>query len=244
MTRDELRHHTAPALLAERARDEPDGVAYRAKRLGLYRERTWSGYARDVARVAHGLARARCGGRRARRDHGRRVRGLAARRPGRTGARCHRVRGVPDRVDGRAGLPDGRRRCIGLRRRRPGVRRQDPRGGRPTAGVALDRRGRRLRDDRLRPCQAEDLRRAASARRRARRRGAGRAGARRRSGAPGVHRLHLRHLRSPQGRAGVARQAPGRDLQPGRALPDAGASARTARWRTCRCATSSGATSP
>jgi long-chain acyl-CoA synthetase len=55
MTRDELRSHTAPALLAQRARDEPDGVAYRAKHLGLYREQTWSGYARDVACVAHGL---------------------------------------------------------------------------------------------------------------------------------------------------------------------------------------------
>ena len=55
MTRDELRNHTAPALLAQRARDEPNGVAYRAKHLGLYREQTWTGYACDVACVAHGL---------------------------------------------------------------------------------------------------------------------------------------------------------------------------------------------
>jgi len=55
MERDELRQRSAPALLAERARTEPDGIAYRAKRLGLYREQTWAGYARDVARVAHGL---------------------------------------------------------------------------------------------------------------------------------------------------------------------------------------------
>jgi len=41
-------------LLAERARREPDGVAYRAKRLGLYQERTWRDYARLVARVASG----------------------------------------------------------------------------------------------------------------------------------------------------------------------------------------------
>jgi len=55
MERDELRQRSAPALLAERARIEPDGIAYRAKRLGLYREQTWAGYARDVAGVAHGL---------------------------------------------------------------------------------------------------------------------------------------------------------------------------------------------
>ena len=55
MERDELRQRSAPALLAERARIEPDGVAYRAKRLGLYREQTWAGYARDVAGMAHGL---------------------------------------------------------------------------------------------------------------------------------------------------------------------------------------------
>jgi len=55
MERDELRQRSAPALLAERARIEPDGVAYRAKRLGLHREQTWAGYARDVAGMAHGL---------------------------------------------------------------------------------------------------------------------------------------------------------------------------------------------
>ena len=36
----------------QRARTEPDGIAYRAKRLGLYREQTWAGYARDAARAA------------------------------------------------------------------------------------------------------------------------------------------------------------------------------------------------
>ena len=55
MTSEGLRQRSAPALLAERARIEPAGVAYRAKRLGLYREQTWSGYAREVARVAHGF---------------------------------------------------------------------------------------------------------------------------------------------------------------------------------------------
>ena len=38
---DELRRTTAPALLLERARAQPDAVAFRAKQLGIYRERTW-----------------------------------------------------------------------------------------------------------------------------------------------------------------------------------------------------------
>lgn len=42
-------------LLAERARREPDGVAYRAKKLGLYEERTWQDYAALVARCAAGF---------------------------------------------------------------------------------------------------------------------------------------------------------------------------------------------
>jgi len=51
----ELRGKTAPGLIAERARREPDAVAYRAKHLGLYRERTWKDYADKVVRCAHGL---------------------------------------------------------------------------------------------------------------------------------------------------------------------------------------------
>jgi long-chain acyl-CoA synthetase len=46
---------SAPALLAERARAEPNGIAYRAKKLGLYEERSWSAYAGRVAAAAHGL---------------------------------------------------------------------------------------------------------------------------------------------------------------------------------------------
>lgn len=42
-------------LLAARAAREPQGVAYRAKRLGLYEERSWSDYAARVAACAHGL---------------------------------------------------------------------------------------------------------------------------------------------------------------------------------------------
>jgi len=42
-------------LLAERAAREPDGIAYRAKRLGLYEERSWREYAAGVARCAQGF---------------------------------------------------------------------------------------------------------------------------------------------------------------------------------------------
>src|SRR5262245_53462099 len=50
-----LRAKTAPGLLAEHARGKPDTVAYRAKRLGLYRERTFRDYAALVGRCALGL---------------------------------------------------------------------------------------------------------------------------------------------------------------------------------------------
>ena len=44
-------------LLAERARTHTQGLAYRAKRLGLYTEVCWSEYASQVARCAAGLRR-------------------------------------------------------------------------------------------------------------------------------------------------------------------------------------------
>ncbi|MBW1772589.1 MAG: AMP-binding protein [Deltaproteobacteria bacterium] len=53
----ELRNKTIPGLLLERARDTPNEVAYRAKRLGIYEERTWSELARLVSRCAMGLRR-------------------------------------------------------------------------------------------------------------------------------------------------------------------------------------------
>ena len=53
---DELRRMTAPALLLERARLSPDTVAFRAKQLGIYRERTWRDFASMVARTARALA--------------------------------------------------------------------------------------------------------------------------------------------------------------------------------------------
>ena len=55
--RAELRRKTAPGVLAERARQTPHGIAYRAKKLGIYRERTWREYAALVGRLADGLAK-------------------------------------------------------------------------------------------------------------------------------------------------------------------------------------------
>src|SRR5690349_1243344 len=55
--RAELRRRTAPAVLAARARQTPCVVAYRAKKRGIYRERTWRQYAALVGRAADGLAR-------------------------------------------------------------------------------------------------------------------------------------------------------------------------------------------
>lgn len=49
-----LRGKTAPGLIAEHARAKPRAVAFRAKKLGLYRERTWHDYAASVGR--HALA--------------------------------------------------------------------------------------------------------------------------------------------------------------------------------------------
>jgi long-chain acyl-CoA synthetase len=54
---DALRRKTAPLLLCERARAMPNGVAFRSKHLGLYRERTWRDYAAMVARAARALER-------------------------------------------------------------------------------------------------------------------------------------------------------------------------------------------
>jgi long-chain acyl-CoA synthetase len=47
---------TAPGLLVKRARQSPNDVAFRAKRLAIYRERTWRVYAEMVARAAKALA--------------------------------------------------------------------------------------------------------------------------------------------------------------------------------------------
>jgi long-chain acyl-CoA synthetase len=52
-----LRAKTAPGLLAEHARRKGADVAFRAKHLGLYHERTWRDYATLVGRCALGLQR-------------------------------------------------------------------------------------------------------------------------------------------------------------------------------------------
>jgi len=56
LDREALRRTTAPRLLCERARREPEAVAFRAKHLGLYRERRWSDYAAMVAHATRAFA--------------------------------------------------------------------------------------------------------------------------------------------------------------------------------------------
>lgn len=53
--RERLRRTTAPHLLCERARVEPDSVAFRSKHFGIYRERRWRDYAALVAHAARAL---------------------------------------------------------------------------------------------------------------------------------------------------------------------------------------------
>ncbi|MGD9038580.1 MAG: AMP-binding protein, partial [Desulfobacteraceae bacterium] len=52
---EELRNKTIPGLLLERAQSSPDQVAYRAKKLGVYREVTWRAFSEKVASCAMGL---------------------------------------------------------------------------------------------------------------------------------------------------------------------------------------------
>jgi len=56
LDRDALRRKSAPLLLCERARTQPDAIAFRSKHLGLYRERSWRDYAALVARAARAFA--------------------------------------------------------------------------------------------------------------------------------------------------------------------------------------------
>ncbi|MCJ7596667.1 MAG: AMP-binding protein, partial [Desulfobacterales bacterium] len=51
----ELRGKTVPGLLLERVKRTPQNVAYRAKKLGIYKERTWSDLGRMVSHGAMGL---------------------------------------------------------------------------------------------------------------------------------------------------------------------------------------------
>jgi long-chain acyl-CoA synthetase len=55
--RAELRRQTAPGVLAARAMRTPHAIAYRAKKHGIYRERTWREYAALVGRAADGLVK-------------------------------------------------------------------------------------------------------------------------------------------------------------------------------------------
>jgi long-chain acyl-CoA synthetase len=52
----ELRNKTVPGLFLERVRKAPNEVAYRTKKLGIYKERTWLDFQMVVARCAMGFA--------------------------------------------------------------------------------------------------------------------------------------------------------------------------------------------
>ena len=52
---EELRGKTVPGLLLERTKRTPDDVAYRAKKLGIYKDRTWKTFEQKVANCAMGL---------------------------------------------------------------------------------------------------------------------------------------------------------------------------------------------
>jgi long-chain acyl-CoA synthetase len=54
---EELRNKTIPGLLLERAASSPDRIAYRAKKLGVYREVTWRAFREKVGSCAMGLER-------------------------------------------------------------------------------------------------------------------------------------------------------------------------------------------
>src|SRR5687767_3602372 len=54
---ERLRASTLPGLLVERAYARPARVAFRAKKLGVYRETSWARLSERVAAVALGFAR-------------------------------------------------------------------------------------------------------------------------------------------------------------------------------------------
>ena len=53
---EELRNKTLPGLFLERVKETPDAVAYRTKKLGIYKECTWSELHQKVASCAMGFA--------------------------------------------------------------------------------------------------------------------------------------------------------------------------------------------
>ena len=241
--REALRRKSAPLLLCERARALPDAVAFRCKHLGLYRERNWRDYAALVARTARAFAEL----------------GLArGERVAIMGDACEEwlicdlaaqslgaiVYGIyPTASAAEVGVPAARRRRGDVHRGEPGIRRQDSVVCRRPERIEMDRRARRFRDVRLRASQASKLRCVARAGRAARPCMAGAAGGTARPRRARLHRLYVGHHRPSQGRAGRPRQASRRHREPGRALSDARAKSRTARWPTCRSAMCSVATS-
>lgn len=52
---DHLMERSIPALLLERARQDPDGVAVRYKRFGIYHELTWTAYLRRIESACAGF---------------------------------------------------------------------------------------------------------------------------------------------------------------------------------------------
>ena len=52
---EELRNKTVPGLLFERAKETPTEVAYRAKKRGIYRDRTWQEFATAISECSMGL---------------------------------------------------------------------------------------------------------------------------------------------------------------------------------------------
>ena len=242
---DDLRRTTAPALLLERARAQPDArrlPRQEARHLsradvGAIRASWWRAPPRRLA--AQGLQAGR-----AHRHHGGCLRGVADLRSGRAVARRHRLRHLSDRL-GRGGrVPDARRRRGAVRRRGPGVRRPIL----PLAERLPALRRIVVVDDTALFAFAHDkliaLRQAREAGRDADLAWLEAQVAQAAARAAGLHRLHLRHHRPPQGRAGHARQAPGRHALGRRAVSDADARSSTARSPTCRCAMCSAATSP
>ena len=147
----------APALLPSARARLPDAVAFRAKQLGIYRERTWARLCRRWWR-----ARAKAlGG--SGPDAGDRVAimadaceewlicDLAAQS---LGAIVYGIYPTASAAGSR--VPDARRRRGDVHRRGPGIRRQDPAARRSAAGAAAHHRHRRDGDVRLRPRQAHD----------------------------------------------------------------------------------------
>src|SRR3974377_1717045 len=51
----ELRNKTLPGIFLDKVKSNPDEVAYRAKKLGIYRERTWREFHDMVSCCAAGL---------------------------------------------------------------------------------------------------------------------------------------------------------------------------------------------